>query len=322
MDKTTVFESIDRLLQVEVRLPFLVRGTIPKLYQCARGMGQPITKQIAEAIMAAIERGKNRIMLVTGFYEPGIFPCGESDGLYGAAALGKGLSKIGASVSIGVEPECAEAMQKLAECIDLSCQVIGLDRGVAQRAVNAKLADCCDIAIFIEKCGPSAYGVYHFATATPRDRAYDADMNGFLEAMEQTGKLTIGIGDYGNEIGFGNIYREALDIVGRGCKCPYNEGIVTVSRTNYLLPCCVSNIGAYGVLSALALLTGNLDILHTESDEHKLVELGNKIGVVDGSYGYCHDSVDGVPLAALCGYISILQAIPHQYYEDILDRGF
>ena len=67
MDKTTVFESIDRLLQVEVRLPFLVRGTIPKLYQCARGMGQPITKQIAEAIMAAIERGKNRIMLVTGF---------------------------------------------------------------------------------------------------------------------------------------------------------------------------------------------------------------------------------------------------------------
>ncbi len=322
MDKSTVYESIDRLLQVEVRLPFLVRGTIPKLYQTARGMGQPVTKQIAEAIMTVMGQEKRRVLLITGFYEPEIFPCGESDGLYGAIALGNGLAKLGADISFGVEPECVDAMEKLAGCIGLACPVVALNRGEDQRAVNTTLEEICDIAIFIEKCGPTEYGVYHFATATPRNRAYDADMSGFLEAMHRAGKLTIGIGDYGNEIGFGNIHREATEIIGRNCKCQYNEGIVTVSKTDYLLPCCVSNIGAYGILSALALYTGKLDILHSEENEEKLVACGSEIGVVDGSYGYRHASVDGVPLDALCGYISILRAIPKQYYEDIYDRGF
>lgn len=150
MNKSIVYESIDRLLQVEVRLPFLVRGTIPRLYRAARGEGLPLTRQIAEAIVSAISRGQNRVLLVTGFYEPDIFPCGESDGLYGAVALGCGLSKLGAKILFGVEPECANAIEELARCLDVPGTTIALSREKDQRRINADLEKICDMAIFAE----------------------------------------------------------------------------------------------------------------------------------------------------------------------------
>ena len=99
-----------------------------------------------------------------------------------------------------------------------------------------RLADQLDAVVFIEKCGPSKEGIHHLATGPARD-GKDAPLTLFLEKMTDGKKLSVGTGDVGNEIGFGKIYEEAREIVpvGRMCKCPAQEGIIT-ALYGYLLP--------------------------------------------------------------------------------------
>ena len=309
-----VFESIDRMVTTEIRLSYMVRGIIPKLYEAAKG-DQPISQAISEAIVKLLRTGKNRFAIITGFYSADFLPKGESDGPLGAVVLARALELLGAEVILLVEKEMPESVGALCRHLQLGCRIRPLSRD--SDSENAQFADQLDAAIFIEKCGPSKEEVYHFATGRAR-YGEDAPLKTFLDRMNASGKLTVGIGDFGNEIGFGKIFdaaRQIVDPYGSRCKCPKNEGIITYYETRYLLPASVSNIGAYGLAAALALLTGRLDVLHTPEREIELIRIGTREGLVDGGYGKVHDYIDGLPAATIAAVVEILRAMPTLYHD-------
>jgi len=70
----------------------------------------------------------------------------------------------------------------------------------------------------------------------------------FNEALEKN-ILTIGVGDGGNEIGMGNIYKSITHIL------PLGNIIASKTRTTSLVVSEVSNWGVYGIVAALSILT-------------------------------------------------------------------
>lgn len=135
------------------------------------------------------------------------------------------------------------------------------------------------------------------------------------------GKLTFGIGDIGNEIGLGKIYKQAREInpLGKQCKYPKKEVLITVLETDYLLPAAVSNLGAYGTAAALALLMGRTELLHKPEDELKFITVCRELDCRDGSFGAAHNYVDGVSVQALPAQVEILREMVTQYLNHFIN---
>lgn len=307
-------ESIDRLITTEIRLPYLERGIIPALYEAARKDGDPIVYQIATAIKEQLDKGRNRIGIVTGFWDPEWMPYGENDGPIGAVVLGKALTLAGADVLYCVEKEVVPVIKKMCKRLNTPADIYALSRDCGED--NAKLAQQVDTAIFIEKCGPSKEGIYHLATGTAR-HGKDAPLELFVEKMAFLGKFTVGIGDIGNEIGFGKIYDEAREIVlpmGKECKCPAKDGIITGLATDFVLPAATSNLGAYGIVSALAIIIGNLELLHEPEDELDLIQICVDMQCIDGGFGEAINYVDGIPAKAVAAQVELLKNIAKAFF--------
>ena len=112
------------------------------------------------------------------------------------------------------------------------------------------------MVISIEKLGPNPQGIAHTSTGTPTasDRARAECL--FDEAARR-GIPSLGIGDNGNELGFGLI----ADAVAK--YKPNGERLCTRVKTDVLVPANTSNWGAYAVEAALAALVGRPEIMHS-----------------------------------------------------------
>lgn len=313
----TVCENIDRLITTESKTTAMARGITVPLYRAARNNDDPLTYQIASEIKSRLdsqEGSKFRFGLFTGVWSPEFLPNGENDGPIGSAVLGKALYLAGAEVVFCVEKEVGPVMKKLCSSLDLPSDIITLSRENEQE--NEKLANELDGAIFIEKIGPSKEGISHFATGFARE-GQDALLGSMLNKMRNQGKLTIGIGDNGNEIGFGTIYEEARKIhpFGEKCKCPKEEGLITSLATDYILPSSISNLGAYGIAAALSLLMEDLEMLHKPEDELKLIKICTDMDCRDGGFGKAHDYVDGVVDQSMASFVKILQEMVTIYFN-------
>lgn len=313
-------DSIDRLATTEIRLPFLERGIAVPEYEAVRKGGDPISYQIANAILDNLKAGKRKFAIFTGFFSPKNLPLGESDGPPGAAVLGRAIEMLGGELTYCLEKESIPATIHMLRYLGAKENVIGLDRENADN--NTRLADEFDVAVFTEKCGPSKEGIYHYATGGDRT-GEDADVTGFVNRFAELGKTSIGVGDVGNEVGCGLIYDEAREIVelGRHCKCPKDDGIITCLATTYYFPCSVSNIGCYAIVAALAVLTGNTDILHTAEKELELIKICTREKLVDGGYGKVHDYIDGIPASTMCAVVEIFRCLG-VIVHDKSNRGF
>ena len=119
-----VGESIDHLVNLDVRPPHLEQGLLAKLYKAAREkMKRPLTLLAAEKLKEVLTP-ENTAIISTGFVFPPHFPAGEMDGPPGAVALGKIINKgigskvffLGESAIMGVmRATCAGAGIKLYE---------------------------------------------------------------------------------------------------------------------------------------------------------------------------------------------------------------
>lgn len=314
----TVCHNLDRVATIEIRGKGLPRGVISRLYEIARRDGPPLSLQCARALDEVCKRG-GRIAIVTGVYDPVHFPNGESDGPLGAVALGRALSLHGANVSYLVEPELVEPMQGLAKVLGIECDCVPLCRDSEE--ANTVLADKFEAAVFIEKLGSTDKGVFHLVTGSPRP-GLDARMGGFLDRMAGARKLTIGIGDGGNEIGFGKIKEAARDVVpfGRECLCPLKEGIVTCLQTDIVFPACTSNIGAYAVCAALGLLAGRPELVHTPQAETELIRATVGLNLIDGGSGKPREYVDGICVDVNAAIVRVMQFMVETYYVEPLRK--
>jgi D-glutamate cyclase len=299
-----VFENIDRLSQVEMRTQGLPVGIIGRLYTIARADGEPLAQRAAAALL---DPSIERVACVTGI-AGGLLPRGEVDGPIGAAALANGLVEMGRAAHVVVP----EAMVHVVEAVR---RAMGGEFGVV--AESEATADRYDAAVTVEKLGHNRKGIYHTIFGAPlEDQASTGD--DFIEELNRTGKLTIGIGDGGNEIGFGAIFEQAREIVPRGadCECPCHDGLVTSTATRIVYPASVSNFGAYAITTALGVLDEKPLLLVSPQRIAAAVEAAVTNGCLDGGTfepGRLAD--DGIPLEGVTAYVTLLRTIACQHFR-------
>jgi len=124
-------------------------------------------------------------------------------------------------------------------------------------------------------------------------------------------RFTPGIGDGGNEIGFGKVAEAVRGIqpAGRVCQCPGGQGVATITATDVLLCAVVSNWGACGIAAALAALEGRAEILHSTDDEDRMLLACTAAGAFDGAYARQVPMVDGTAQRVQAALITILHEI-------------
>lgn len=311
------WDNVDRAATLSFRPLGLSRGAIARLYELARGNGAPLSYRIARDIL---ERRGAHIGLLSGAVVPGFLPKGENDGPLGAIVLARALDALGFEVTLLAEAELSDIFEALFLRHGRRFRFLALEKD--SQDGHADTARELDIVISIEKLGPNRQGVMHGATGGSRDGTR-ARVDGLIDRMNADGRLTVGIGDGGNEIGFGRIFAEARGIVDYGelCTCPCGDGIVTVTPTTHLFPVGVSNWGAYAVAAALCAIGGRFDVLHSAAAERDLLALATAVDCRDGYTGTARDWLDGVPAETSAAVVEIMATLARTD-TAVLDRPF
>jgi hypothetical protein len=320
-------ENIDRLTTVEMRRSDYSRGVIAHLHAaaCAAQGGGPLSLLGAQFLMEKVLRSRH-VLITTGAGDPRYLPAGETDGPPGATQLARLVSALGGVPILLTEAAYVENLSRTALATGLGLRAPEVTREVAYTTAVLPLSagpdaeqqaqellarfDPC-LLISIEKIGPSPAGTAHSASGMQTD-ASRARSECLFDMAASRGMPSLGIGDNGNELGFGKI----LDAV-RQFK-PRGEVLGTRIATDVLVPANCSNWGAYGIAAALAILKNQPDLLHSAADEARIVTACVDAHAVDGSTGRHILEVDGMPLAVQTGLMDML----HGIVRNALIRGY
>lgn len=297
----TAFENLDHVVTTEMRPQGLPMGIVPKLYAVARRNG-PICSEAAVALL-----GAGRVLVLTGIATPDMLPRGEVDGPIGAGVLALVLERLGLEADVAVPEEMLGVMNATRDALGGGFGVLGQMPDPAAYAAAAT----------VEKLGHNRKGVYHSIFGTPLVEQ-DAEGDEFVEAMNAAGKPTVGIGDGGNEIGFGAMFDPARELVPRGadCGCPCEDGIVTSTGTSIVFPAAVSNFGAYAIAAAAAILRDAPESFPSADDVAGAMAAAVDEGCLDGGTfqpGLVAD--DGIPLDGVKAVVTLLGTIVHQHFR-------
>lgn len=151
-------------------------------------------------------------------------------------------------------------------------------------------------------------GLQHSVTGRSRtgNRAY---VDWIAWEMNELGKVTMGIGDGGNEVGFGKVFMAARKLIEHGehCECGCGGGIITRTATTYMYPVSVSNWGAYALTAALAIGAKNTDIILEPEEEAAMLRRCVEIELVDGGTGKPLFAIDGIDGEVSVGVVRMLK---------------
>ncbi len=134
-------------------------------------------------------------------------------------------------------------------------------------------------------------------------------MEYLLDSAIRAGVATVGIGDNGNEIGYGAI-EEAVrkhKAWGDKCQCPCENGIAARIATDVLIVAGVSNWGGYGLEGAIAALVGKPDVMHTPEEEARMLAECVRLGGADGRTGRQALIVDGTPASVQTSIVDLVR---------------
>jgi hypothetical protein len=177
------------------------------------------------------------------------------------------------------------------------------------RRISAELAPKALIAI--ERRGRNEKGVYH---ALPKGRnmnALEAKTVALFDEAAKNGALTIGIGDGGNEIGWGiinDVIREKLPF-GKECACGCGGGVGDTTVVDVMVAAAVSNWGAYGVEACLAVLLDSPELMHDAAVESRMLRECIDAGGIDGVTHMPEPGVDGLPESVQLAFLALLTEI-------------
>ncbi len=312
-------ENIDRLQSMELQGRALPRGLKGPLYDLARAVhDEPLVLAAAKLL----NEGPRHIGIVTGAAVPGHMPVGENDGPLGATVLANALLRLGHWVSIYTDNMAAAPLKALIARFDIDVPVIDLQmNGTDQQSA---IAQDVDVAVAIERLGGNPNGIIYGATGVSRAE-FRCNVDHLFKTMTALGKPTLSIADGGNEIGFGKIY-DALCARLPAYKLedvtPCGGGVYSVVPTDVLVVATSSNIGAYGVVAALALLREDHSICHTPEEELALEYIGVGLGLTDGGSGKKIAAVDGVPVDDNVAIVRLLRSSVQRALEGETIRGF
>jgi hypothetical protein len=333
-------EYVDRLCTVEMRMKGLPRGLAHRLYESARRVQhRPLTYLAAQRILQRV--GDNDVVvLLTGAGVLPWLPHGETDGPPGIVSLaravivGLGAKAIyvseerhlrpveAASLAAGI-PVVRNTMRPTGQVSALALPFpLGPER--AARAAEQLLDEYQPKAVIaVEKLGPNQKGVFHSITGVSIPPDSQSHVHHVVEEAKNRGILTIGIGDGGNEIGYGLIAEEVrrIQTYGRRCCCPCGSGIATVVGTDVLVSAAVSNWGAYGVAACMAYMLREPSILHDDHTEYQMLVAAVQAGAVDGVYGTQSLLVDGIACKTQQAFVTMLHSIVRNGLAEV-SRSF
>ncbi len=309
-------ENIDRLQCMELQGRALPRGLKATLYDLARAAHDG---PLVHAAAVMLNEGPG---IVTGAAVPEHMPVGENDGPLGATVLANALMRCGHWVSIYTDSAVMGPLQALIERLDIDVPVIELRMN--DRDQQEAIAEDIEVAVAIERLGGNPNGIIYGATGVSR-ADFRCNVDHLFEFVTARGNPTLSIADGGNEIGFGKIY-DAL------CKAlpehkledvtPCGGGVYSVTPTDILVVATSSNLGAYGVVAALALLREDLSLCHTPEEERALEYIGVGLGLTDGGTGRRIAAVDGVPVEDNAAIVQLMRSSVERALEGETERGF
>ncbi len=329
-------EALDQLVTLEIKNAGGPRGILAPLYEAARAIaGGPIATTIADALLARVKPGEVVFLLTGAGYMP-TMPKGESDGPPGAAALARVLHLgLGAVPVCVVEPHHAEVM---AAALTAS--------GVSQRPVKEALetrmgaAIACSPAtqgeadiwvrdivaalkpaaiIGVERLAPGEDGAIYAAKGLPLSGPNGinrgvTDIAAVMPMAREQGALAIGIGDHGNEAGFGAIRETTIAVMPHGAK------LATTVGADLVFPAANSNWGSYAVEAALAAKLGDATLMHAPETEERVLRRCFEAGVLEAMAFSAEFLVDGLEGETSVAVVQILRNIVRKHLEP--PRGY
>jgi D-glutamate cyclase len=207
-----VGENLDHLSTLDMRGD----GVLRVLYRAARDLqGEPLSLRAARLLADRVQAGE-RVLVLTGFMAPRPFP--ETDGLIGSAVLAAALERACSALPVFVcEAEVMHALSAalraaglnvapdLAAAPDVPHATVLLpfpyersaaDKEARRLATLIRPAAC----VAIERPGANPEGEYHFAMGKNVSKDV-APVDVLYRAVMGDGVPTIGVGDFGNELG-------------------------------------------------------------------------------------------------------------------------
>jgi hypothetical protein len=312
-------DNMDRLLAVEMRRRGRGRGFKWGLYTIAR---EHADGPLVLAAATALDRPACRVAIVTGAAVPVHMPAGENDGPFGATAMAASLTAIGHAVEIWTDPECAPSIEALLRWRGVAAKVGVL--GMNDTAEQEEIARGNDVFVAIERLGGNINGHIHGISGVPRD-PFRTKVDTIFRTATALGRTTIGIGDGGNEVGFGKI-REALIARmpehNQAAATPCGGGIYSALATDILVVGSTSNLASYGVLAALAMKRNDMSLCHDPEVEEAMHHVGVGLGLADGGGGGIIADCDGIPARANAAMVTLLNNIAGRYLDAPRQRGF
>lgn len=284
----------------------------------------------ARRILDTLSPGKV-VFIVTGAGDPDFLPAGETDGPPGVAALALAIHTATAALPIlltraafvanvaatalacGLGIRSPDALHR----VPFSAAVLPVAAGDAAEQQALDYVEQFDPAmmISIEKLGPNPDGIACSSTGTPTS-AERGRAECLFDLAAARGIPTLGIGDNGNEIGFGLIRDAVAQYKPNGAR------LGTRVATDVLVPANTSNWGAYAVEAALAVLLDRPALMHGPEIERRMIEACVDADGVDGSTGRHVLAVDGMPMEMSCAVVTLLGGIVRNGLVRGFKRGF
>lgn len=245
--------------------------------------------------------GARRVLIATGFTVAADTP--ETDGPPGAAVLGRALRRLGARVRYVTDPHnvpiVEAALRILEEPADLEVYPAG--DGAAAPLLRRERPTHL---VAVERSGRAPSGEYMNLRGEPIT-AWNRRIDELFLGSDDRGPgrrprpVTVGVGDGGNEIGMGNVRRRLLRAGGLIART------ASIVRVDHLVVAATSNWGAYGVVAALARLSGR-ELLHAPDTERRLIAACVEAGAFDGITRRKEATVDGLSAGAHAAVVELL----------------
>jgi len=312
-DITYVCEQIDLLMTLEFRVYGMsstdtgsTRGKVRRLYDAARDpAGPPLSLLAAQGLRDAVRPG-DLVVISTGWVIPFWIPRGELDGIVGALALAHTLTRgLGARVVFLAEEVSEPVLRagclaaglreydvdflrdnpKVGRAGGVAIASFPMDQAEAPAAAEAFLDTYRPAALVAtEKAGRNRDDVYHTGLGNDFSEAC-IKVDYLFDAARERGLFTVGIIDFGNEIGSGAIAPAVRTIMPWAdvCKCPCGGGAASTVETSSVVVAATCNFGAYAVVAALAALLDDESLLHTEESERLYMLECARAGAIDGT---------------------------------------
>lgn len=325
-------EAIDQLVTLDIRSPAARGGFLRHLYAAARVLtgGQPISTAMADALLERVQPGDVVVLLTGAGYIP-TMPKGESDGPPGAAALARVLHRgLGAVPVFAVEPHHADVMTAASIAAGVSVRNVEYALATGNGAglvtspdrqdevdawIDATLTRLAPSALIaIERLAPAVDGVVYAARGLPLSGPQQqneglTDISGLMTEAGRRGALTIGLGDHGNEAGFGAIRDTTLRVLDTG------PTIATPVSADLVFPATNANWASYAIEAALAIRHRRPELMHPPEIEERMLHRIFQAGALEASRFSAELLIDGLDLQTSVSVVQILKNIVRKHLE-------